>query len=221
MFVPLNESNPPTEFLEAIDPWALGFLGLAVSDANHRLRQRWSGIELEPLQGLADVLSRFDVNGIELNIELSLVSAVRSGGNEELIGDVFYIPPMLSEEQHRNLILESGLDCDPLLSEFFRLFGGLRELTGLGKFIYDENPWPRFRKSPKFRSEDGKWDGSHILFYSVDGNVLIRRDDGVIGWTVGVEGIISEFAEGSEEFVDQFAEHRQAAWPFDPYGVRE
>jgi hypothetical protein len=202
-----------------LHPWIAGFIGMSQEQANLRVAERWSTIERPSLQALRDTLSHFSVEAIIDCKDGGMIRAFRATDEKVIIGDFWYMPAPLGSEEIVSRLVPSHTQSNDSLREFLVYFGGLAEDTAVaGNFVY-RDPWPLFIDSWDGAIEGfDEWMGSLMLFHARNGCFVLVRNDGKVAWWIFQECRVEVIADNFDEFILQFAKHREASWPFDPYG---
>ena len=218
----LTDEVPP-EVKSRLHPWVAGFIGLSDAEANRRLKKRWESIERPSLRALSETLGEFDVRGIVDCDDGGMIYAYRPGSPDEGIGDFFYLPGPMDQDEIRESLKPAKLEENEALSEFLFHFGGLSEDTdSAGQFLYQEKPWPLFTDSWDGQIEGfDQWENSLMLYHARNGCNVLIRPDGRVAWWIMQERYVRPGAPNFDEFIRIFNEHRKQSWPFDPYGIPE
>ena len=114
------------------------------------------------------------------------------------------------------------------VTEFFEAFGGLAEnIVESGSFRYTEDFWPVFGDDESsmhiyqmpwsgWINDFAEWHGALMLYFALNGCVVLLRRDGSVGWWIFQEARVQKIADSFPDFVLQYAEHWMTSYPFDP-----
>jgi len=213
-----------------VSNWIRELAVLPPVEAYDLFRRRWAGAESSCCWPLHQELLEFRPGSVLVHEELGWVISMR---RRRILEVGFFAPPQ-PRAFVAEWLAEFGFE-DLDLIDFVTLMAGFRESVypSGGSFISPEHTRNRdeilmtgewmYSAIANFRP----WDGSLVVFRSRGGSVLLIQHSGKVGWWLGGEPVIDDYAESVEELVDKYVHFLQSdsvkkyrgrflQWPFDP-----
>jgi hypothetical protein len=212
----------PADKAARLHPWMADLANRDMEGVRILLGERWADLAFQETIGLRDQLLGYDpVSFVERDGMVSLRLA-NPDADPDVIGTSAYVlPPLIEGPRHQRKLEGYGIPGKSVFSEFLQHFGGLAEdYFSAGNFIRLDEDWETFSQDWMHELEGfDEWKDSLIIYRARNGDSVILRRDGAVGWHVGAERRFRRQSENFGEFLEFYVAYRRTySWPFDSYG---
>lgn len=217
---PLPADKIPADVRDNLHRWVAGFIGLSAEESRERLKKRWEEVDQASLIRLRDVLLEYEVYSV-VDVEAGgMVRLIRESPEDGQL----YVAAPLKREFIEDQLTPWGLEENETLVQFLRCFGGLSEsVIGAGNFTH-VGPWTKFERElvPEGVAGFAQWEDALVMYHAANGNALLIRKDGKLGWYILQEQRVTLAAESFDDFVHKLAHYwKNTSFPIDAYSFPE
>jgi hypothetical protein len=227
--------------LAPLGPWLQAVARGDADAAKRALEERWQQYRHDPFRDLIEYYLAFQPNGVVIHDQKAWLLCFRSE-TAFSEGTMYLLPEPVDDHNVRTRLSNCGFR-DDLLTQFLCAFSGIREdfFPSAGYFVEGAGEWrligsddeaweAEFEKTVAGYTE---WHGALHFYHSRSSDTLLVHPTGKVGWWVGDDLKIVEYAPSFADFCALYTRFRNHAWkrlttagklfawPYDYYSSKE
>lgn len=238
-FLPIRDL--PESDLAQLGPWLQSVAHGDADAATRALEERWQPYCHDPFRGLIEYYLSFQPNGVVIHDQQAwlLCFSPETAFSE---GTMYLVPEPVDGHIVRTRLNNFGFR-DELLAQFLSAFSGIREdfVPSPGDFVEGAGDWRLIGRDDKAWEAEfektvagyAEWHGALHFYHARNSDTLLVHPAGKVGWWVGDDLKIVEYASSFADFCVLFTGFRNHAWkrltgrgklfawPYDFYSSKE